>query len=82
MTADEESRIEDIDLWFRERGRKLILKEVPGGWEAIFPVHIPNVAVMAPGSFGKTRLQAAENAASEYLATPHLSSDDPDPTPP
>lgn len=79
---DEKTRIEDIDLWFRERGRKLILKEVPGGWEAIFPVHIPNVAVMAPGSFGATRLQAAENAVAEYLATPHLHSGDSDLTPP
>lgn len=80
--TDDERRIQDIDLWFRERGRKLILKEVPGGWEAIFPVHIPDVAVMAPGSFAETPLQAAEKAVAEYLATPHLHSGDSDLTPP
>jgi len=79
----DEERIEEIDLWFRERGRKLLLKELPNeGWEAIYPVHIPDVAVVAPGSFGETRLLAAENAVAEYLATPHLHSGDSDLTPP
>jgi hypothetical protein len=53
MIDDEENRVEEIGLWFRERGRKLLVKEVPDGWEAIYPVHIPNVAVVAPGSFGR-----------------------------
>jgi hypothetical protein len=79
---DDERRVEDIDLWFRERGRKLLFKELPDGWEAIFPVRIPNTAVMAPGAFGKTKVDAAENAVSTYLADPHLHRDDPDPTPP
>jgi hypothetical protein len=80
---EEELRIEEIGLWFQERGRKLILKELGDeGWEAIYAVHIPNVAVMAPGAFGKTRLQAAENAVAEYLEQPHESGNDPDPTPP
>lgn len=82
MIDEEENRVEEIGLWFQERGRKLLMKELPDGWEAIYPVRIPNVAVMAPGAFRKTRLQAAENAVSEYLAQPNLSGNDPDPTPP
>jgi hypothetical protein len=75
MTA-EERRIEEIARWFEGCGRKLLLKELDDGWEAIYALDLPGVGTFPPAAFSKTRLQAAENAVAQYRADPNLSGDD------
>ncbi len=81
--AADEERVVEIHAWFHERGRALLLRELPHvGWEALFPSGHPGGVRGAPAAFGETRRVAAEQAVAEYLATDYLSGDDVDRTPP
>jgi hypothetical protein len=81
--AAEEERVDEIRAWFRQRGRPLLLQELPHeGWEALFPSGHRGGVRGAPAAFGETRRVAAEQAVAEYLATDYLSGEDVDRTPP
>lgn len=81
VSQDDEGRVEEIRRWFQEHGRKLILKKLDDGWDALYRVYIPNVGTMAPSVFSRTKVEAAENAVAAYPST-EMRGRDPKPTPP
>lgn len=67
--ARERVEVDDIKLWFHERGYELILHQpggVQSGWFAPFMRHDSTGGSAAYG-WGQTRLEAAQDAQREFL---------------
>ena len=67
--ATDESRgqIDQIEAWFSERGRQLLLSDHGDeGWYAAYPRRHLDAGTAAPFAVGATQLEAALNAQAKF----------------
>lgn len=77
MKAEEERRYAEIEGLFDQAGRRLLVSEQDGTWEAMVP--IKHFGSWAPAAYDTTPLAAAEAAWAIYRSEPQLGGEASDP---